>query len=120
MRRPSRRALLLLLLPRFRDLVAHPSDRQPARSGPSRQEILCHPAGSLTFVLLPLAATTIGAKAPLQVKPRRLLALLVTALPLHFGGFILLRIDADLRLLTVMYIAVTATGLHFACTSSTN
>lgn len=72
---------------------------------------LRHPAGSLALVLIALTATTIGAKAPPQVKPRRLLTLLVTGLPLHFGAFLLLRIDADPRLLTAIYIAVTGTGL---------
>jgi YWFCY protein/Type IV secretion-system coupling protein DNA-binding domain len=69
------------------------------------------PAISLAFVLIALAMTTIGAKTPPQVRPSRLVLLLITGPSLYFGSFLLLQLDADPRLLTIAYIAVTGTGL---------
>lgn len=90
--------------------LTHPiADRLAA--GVAGKGFLRNPAGSLALVLLALTATTIGAKAPPQVKPRRLLTLLVTGGPLYFGGCLLLHLDVDPRLLTAVYIAVTITGL---------
>lgn len=70
-----------------------------------------HPAVSLAFALLALTATTIGAKAPPQIRPGRLIILLIIGLPLYFGAYLLLQTDADPRLLTLAYIAVTGAGL---------
>src|SRR5579859_227621 len=70
-----------------------------------------HPALSLALALLALAATTIGAKAPPQVRPRRLITIHLSGILLYFGGFFILYLDADPKVLTVSYITITLTGL---------
>jgi hypothetical protein len=70
-----------------------------------------HPAVSLTLALLALALTNIGAKAPPQVKPRRLIILLLGGSLLYFGGFLLLYLDTDPKSRTIVYMASTLTGL---------
>ncbi|HEY4064144.1 MAG TPA: YWFCY domain-containing protein [Puia sp.] len=70
-----------------------------------------HPALSLAFVLLALAGSALGAKAPPQVKPRRLIAILLAGIPLYFCSYLLLYIEADPRLLTALYMALTLAGL---------
>jgi hypothetical protein len=90
--------------------LTHPiADRLAA--GIAAKGLFRRPALSLAFALLALAVTTIGAKAPPQVKPRRLVTLLIPGLLLYFGSFLLLRVDADPRLLTAGYMAATGAGL---------
>jgi hypothetical protein len=90
--------------------LTHPiADRLVSNLG--AKGLFRHPAGSLALALLALAGTTIGVKAPPQVRARRLAVLLVTGCCLYFGGSLLLQIQADPRLLTVAYMAVTGTGL---------
>lgn len=92
--------------------LTHPiADRLVA--GIATKGLFRQPVVSLALVLLSLAATTIGAKAPPQVSPHRLIALLIAGLSLYFGSFILLQVDADPRLLTVAYMAATGIGLGF-------
>jgi hypothetical protein len=90
--------------------LTHPiADRLAA--GVAAKGLLRRPAVSLAFALLALAATNIGAKAPLQVRPRRLITLFVSGLLLYFGSVLFLQVEADPRLLTVAYMAATGTGL---------
>lgn len=90
--------------------LTHPiADRLVA--GFAGKGLFRHPAFSLTLALLALAATTIGAKAPPQVKPRRLIATLLTGSLFYFGGFGILYLDTDPKILTATYMAVTLTGL---------
>ena len=96
--------------------LTHPiADRLVA--GIAGKGLFRHPALSLLLALLALAATTIGAKAPPQVSPGRLIALLLTGSALYFGASLLLHFDADPKSLTIAYLVVTVVGLGLLYTA---
>src|SRR5579872_471626 len=69
--------------------LTHPiADRLAA--GFAAKGLFRHPAISLALALLALAGSTPGAKTPPQVKPRRLITILIAGLLLYFGAFLLL------------------------------
>ncbi|MDO6431543.1 YWFCY domain-containing protein [Flavitalea sp. BT771] len=96
--------------------LTHPiADRFAA--GLASAGLFRHPALSLSLALLALAGTTLGAKSPLQIKPRRLIAILIPGACCYFGGILLLYLNADPALLTITYMAVTLAGFGLLYTS---
>jgi hypothetical protein len=76
-----------------------------------------YPAISLALALLALAGTIIGTKTTPQPKPIRLIISLLTGLWLYFGSFLLLYLDAESRILTAIYMALTIAGLTLLYTA---
>ena len=96
--------------------LTHPIAERLA-AGIAAKGLFRHPAISLALAFIALAGTAIGAKTPPQLKPKRLIPILLAGISLYFGSFLLLYLDADPRILTIIYIAATASGLSLLYTS---
>ncbi|HEV9035644.1 MAG TPA: YWFCY domain-containing protein [Puia sp.] len=86
-------------------------------TGIASKGLFRHPAVSLGLALLALAGTSIGAKTPPQIKSGRLIVILIAGIVLYFGSCLILYVDADPRMLTIVYAVTTVCGLGLLYTS---